>query len=78
MDGFPTAPARGLRRTVGPVVRTVCLITGRMHRGCPVYRADLPTNVPVEVAKYKALDLSPEVYDQVMGGTAIETFKLKW
>jgi uncharacterized protein len=40
--------------------------------------ADLPTNVPVEVAKYKALDLSPEVYDQVMGGTAIETFKLKW
>lgn len=39
--------------------------------------ADLPTNVPVEVAKYKALDLSPEVYDQVMGGTAIETFKLK-
>jgi len=40
--------------------------------------ADLPSNVPVEVAKYKALDLSPEVYDQVMGGTAIETFKLKW
>ena len=40
--------------------------------------ADLPSNVPVEVAKYKALDLSPQVYDQVMGGTAIETFKLKW
>lgn len=38
--------------------------------------ADLPSNVPVEVAKYKALDLEPEVYDKVMGGTAIEVFKL--
>lgn len=38
--------------------------------------ADLPSNVPVEVAKYKALDLEPAVYDQVMGGTAIEVFKL--
>jgi predicted TIM-barrel fold metal-dependent hydrolase len=40
--------------------------------------ADLPSNVPVEVAKYKALDLAPDVYDQVMGGTAIDVFKLKW
>jgi uncharacterized protein len=38
--------------------------------------ADLPSNVPVEVAKYKALDLEPGVYDQVMGGTAISVFKL--
>ncbi|HEV2416639.1 MAG TPA: amidohydrolase family protein [Terriglobia bacterium] len=38
--------------------------------------ADLPSNVPVEIAKYKALDLEPAVYDQVMGGTAIEVFKL--
>lgn len=38
--------------------------------------ADLPSNVPVEVAKYKALDLEPVVYDQVMGATAIEVFKL--
>lgn len=38
--------------------------------------ADLPSNVPVEVAKYKALDLEPAVYDRVMGGTAIEVFKL--
>lgn len=37
---------------------------------------DLPTNVPVEIAKYKALDLTAEVYSQVMGGTAIEVFKL--
>ncbi len=40
--------------------------------------ADLSSNVPVEVAKYKALDLAPEVYDKVMGGTAIEVFKLLW
>jgi len=38
--------------------------------------ADLTSNVPVEVAKIKALDLTPEVYAQVMGGTAIDTFKL--
>ena len=38
--------------------------------------ADLPSNVPVEVAKYKALDLEKEVYDKVMGGTAVEVFKL--
>jgi uncharacterized protein len=38
--------------------------------------ADLPSNVPVEVAKYKALDLEPAVYNQVMGGTAISVFKL--
>jgi hypothetical protein len=38
--------------------------------------ADLPSNVPVEIAKYRALDLEPKVYDRVMGGTAIETFKL--
>jgi predicted TIM-barrel fold metal-dependent hydrolase len=40
--------------------------------------SDLPSNVPVEFAKYKALDLPPEVYAQVMGGTAIEVFKLVW
>ncbi|MBS1801670.1 MAG: amidohydrolase family protein [Acidobacteria bacterium] len=40
--------------------------------------ADLPSNVPVEVAKYKALDLEPEIYDKVMGLTAIDVFKLKW
>jgi uncharacterized protein len=38
--------------------------------------ADLPSNVPVEVAKYKALDLEPAVHNQVMGGTAISVFKL--
>ncbi|MBS1822662.1 MAG: amidohydrolase family protein [Acidobacteria bacterium] len=40
--------------------------------------ADLPSNVPVEVAKYKALDLEPEVYDRVMGQTAIDVFNLRW
>ncbi len=40
--------------------------------------ADLPSNVPVEIAKYRALDLAPEVYDQVMGATAVEVFHLKW
>lgn len=38
--------------------------------------ADLPSNVPVEIAKYRALDLEPNVYDQVMGGTAAEVFHL--
>ncbi|HEX4230269.1 MAG TPA: amidohydrolase family protein [Bryobacteraceae bacterium] len=38
--------------------------------------ADLPSNVPVEIAKYQALDLSPEVYSQVMGGTAVDVFDL--
>ena len=38
--------------------------------------ADLPSNVPVEIAKFKALDLEPEVYAQVMGKTAIEVFNL--
>jgi uncharacterized protein len=40
--------------------------------------ADLPSNVPVEFAKYKALDLKPDVYDKVLGGTAIDVFKLSW
>ncbi|HUY12841.1 MAG TPA: amidohydrolase family protein [Terriglobia bacterium] len=38
--------------------------------------ADLPSNVPVEIAKYKALDLEPRVYAQVTGATAIDVFKL--
>lgn len=38
--------------------------------------ADLPSNVPVEVAKYRALDLERAVYERVMGGTAIEVFRL--
>jgi hypothetical protein len=40
--------------------------------------ADLPSNVPVEFAKYRALDLAPEVFDKVMGGTAVEVFNLSW
>lgn len=40
--------------------------------------ADLPSNVPVEFAKYRALELTPEAYDQVMGGTAVEVFNLTW
>jgi uncharacterized protein len=39
--------------------------------------ADLPSNVPVEIAKYRALDLAPEIYDRVMGGAAVEVFQLK-
>ena len=38
--------------------------------------ADLPSNVPVEIAKYRALDLDSKTYDQVMGVTAISVFKL--
>jgi predicted TIM-barrel fold metal-dependent hydrolase len=38
--------------------------------------SDLPSNVPVEVAKYKALELDPKVYARVMGGNAVEVFGL--
>jgi predicted TIM-barrel fold metal-dependent hydrolase len=38
--------------------------------------ADLPSNVPVEIAKYRALDLDSATYDQVMGATAVSVFKL--
>jgi uncharacterized protein len=38
--------------------------------------ADLPSNVPVEMAKYKALDLDSATYQQVMSGTASEVFNL--
>ena len=38
--------------------------------------SDLPSNVPVEVAKYKALDLDPKVYAQVTGRNAVDVFKL--
>jgi predicted TIM-barrel fold metal-dependent hydrolase len=40
--------------------------------------ADLPSNVPVEFAKYRALDLAPDVFDKVMGETAVEVFNLRW
>jgi predicted TIM-barrel fold metal-dependent hydrolase len=40
--------------------------------------ADLPSNVPVEIAKYRALELQPDAYDKVMGQTAIQVFKLRW
>ena len=39
--------------------------------------ADLPSNVPVEISKYKALDLEQSVYDQVIGATAIKVFGLE-
>jgi len=38
--------------------------------------SDLPSNVPVEVAKYKALELDPQVYARVMAGNAVEVVKL--
>ena len=40
--------------------------------------ADLPSNVPVEFAKYRALNLESDAYAKVMGGTATEVFNLKW
>jgi uncharacterized protein len=38
--------------------------------------SDLITNIPVEVAKYKALGLEPDVWIRVMGQTAIDVFRL--
>jgi predicted TIM-barrel fold metal-dependent hydrolase len=40
--------------------------------------ADLPSNVPVEFAKYRALELEPDAYDKVMGQTAVDVFNLTW
>lgn len=40
--------------------------------------ADLPSNVPVEFAKYRALDLDSVTYDKVMGKTAVDVFNLTW
>jgi predicted TIM-barrel fold metal-dependent hydrolase len=39
---------------------------------------DLPSNLPVEFAKYRALDLDSDMYDNAMGGTAVEIFNLQW
>ena len=38
--------------------------------------ADLTSNIPVEISKFQALGLDPKVYAQVIGRTAIDTFKL--
>jgi predicted TIM-barrel fold metal-dependent hydrolase len=38
--------------------------------------AGLPSNVPVEIAKYRDLDLDSKIYDKVLGGAAISVFKL--
>lgn len=38
--------------------------------------SDLPSNTPVEMAKYKALNLEPDVYAKVIGKTAIDVFGL--
>jgi predicted TIM-barrel fold metal-dependent hydrolase len=38
--------------------------------------SDLIKNIPVEIAKFKALELAPEVWAQVMGQTAIDVFRL--
>lgn len=39
--------------------------------------ADLPNNRACELAKYRALDLTDEQFEQVLGGTAIDVYKLK-
>jgi predicted TIM-barrel fold metal-dependent hydrolase len=38
--------------------------------------AGLPRNVPVEIAKYRDLDLDSKIYDKVLGGAAISIFTL--
>jgi predicted TIM-barrel fold metal-dependent hydrolase len=38
--------------------------------------SDLPSNVPVEIAKYKALDLDPATSAKVLGETACKVFNL--
>ena len=41
--------------------------------------ADLPSNVPVEFAKYRALEYEDQtIYDKVFGQTAVDVFNLTW
>jgi predicted TIM-barrel fold metal-dependent hydrolase len=39
--------------------------------------ADLVSNMPVELFKYRSLGLAPEVLDRCLGGTAMEVFNLR-
>lgn len=39
--------------------------------------ADLPNNRAAELAKYRSLGLTNEQYEKVLGGTAIDVYKLK-
>ncbi|MDR7485054.1 MAG: amidohydrolase family protein [Armatimonadota bacterium] len=41
-----------------------------------MYGGDLPSNVPVELFKYRSLELSDEEYGLCVGGTAIALFRL--
>jgi predicted TIM-barrel fold metal-dependent hydrolase len=41
-----------------------------------MYGGDLPSNVPVELAKFQSLGLSESDYRMCMAGTAIQVFKL--
>jgi predicted TIM-barrel fold metal-dependent hydrolase len=41
-----------------------------------MYGGDLPSNVPVELAKFQSLDLPEDAYEMCMAGTAIKVFKL--
>jgi predicted TIM-barrel fold metal-dependent hydrolase len=41
-----------------------------------MYGGDLPSNVPVELAKFRHMGLGDEDYRKCLGGTAIKVFKL--
>ena len=38
----------------------------------------LITGAAMGIGRATALELAPDVYDKVLGGTAIDVFKLKW
>jgi len=42
-----------------------------------MFGADLPNNRAAELAKYRALNLTDEQFEQVLGRTAIDVYKLK-
>ncbi len=58
--------------TAGDIKRMVQLFGARRV----LYGGDLPTNVPVELAKYASMGLSEEDYRMCLGGAAIALFKL--
>lgn len=58
--------------TAGDIKRMVASFGARRV----LYGGDLPSNVPVELVKYRTIGLSPEDYRWCVGGAAIELFKL--
>jgi predicted TIM-barrel fold metal-dependent hydrolase len=58
--------------TAGDIKRMVSIFGA----GKVMYGGDLPANVPVELSKYRSIDLTDDERDMCLGGSAIAVFKL--